>query len=141
MAQVPVPLLHRDSTFEDFQVINLPIPYSDLKQELSIVAKYNLEAERIALNLARTQFMLLTKREADKCKTDALGSCTSKSPMYTTRGHRLCLVELFRHNNESIQQTCHVEVSRRAMIPQAIGLSDGVWAELALTQKCGGSRQ
>ena len=86
--------------------------------------------------------MLLTKREADKCKTDALGSCTSKCPMYITGGHRLCLVELFR-NNEGIQQTCHVEASRRAMMPQTIGLSDGVWAvvlerELALSQVCRG---
>ena len=90
--------------------------------------------------------MLLIKREADKCKTDALGSCTSKSPMYTTGGHRLCLVGLFRNNKEGIQQTCHVEVSRRAMMPQAIGLSDGVWAvvlvrELALSQVCRGGRQ
>ena len=81
--------------------------------------------------------------EIEKCKTDALGSCTSKSPMYTTGGHRLCLVELFRNNKEGIQQTCHVEVSRRAMMPQAIGLSDGVWAvvlerELALSQVCRG---
>ena len=143
LALVPVPLLHRDSTFEYFQVIILPIPYSDLKQELGVVAKYNLEAECIALNLARTQFMLLTKREADKCKTDALGSRMYKSPIYTTRGHQLCLVELFRNNKEGIQQTRHVEVSRRAMIPQAIGLSNGVWAvvlekELALSQMCGG---
>ena len=143
LALVPVPLLDRDSTFEVFQVINLPIPYPDPKQELGVVAKYKLEAECIALNLARTQFMLLTKREAEKCKTDALGSCTSKSPMYATGGHRLCLVELFRNNKEGIQQTCHVEVSRRAMMPQAIGLSDGVWAvvlerELALSQVCRG---
>ena len=87
LALEPVPLLDRDSTFEVFQVINLPIPYPDPKQKLGVVTKYKLEVECIALNLARTQFMLLTKREADNCKTDALGLCMSKSPMYTTRGH------------------------------------------------------
>ena len=54
LALVPVPLLDRDSTFEVFQVINLPIPYPNPKQELGVVAKYKLEAECIALNLART---------------------------------------------------------------------------------------
>ena len=37
LALVPVTLLNRDSTFEVFQVINLPIPYSDPKQELGVV--------------------------------------------------------------------------------------------------------
>ncbi len=46
--------------------------HPDPKQELGVVAKYKLEAECIALNLARTQFMLLTKREADKCKAPQL---------------------------------------------------------------------
>ena len=40
LALVPVPLLDRDSIFEVFQVINLPIPYPDPKQELGVVAKY-----------------------------------------------------------------------------------------------------
>ncbi len=44
LALVPVPLLDRDSTFEVFQVINLPIPYPDPKQEFGVVAKYKLEA-------------------------------------------------------------------------------------------------
>ena len=44
LALVPVPLLDRESTFEVFHVINLPISYSNPKQKLGIVAKYKLEA-------------------------------------------------------------------------------------------------
>ena len=143
LAIVPVPLLDRDSTFEVFQVINLPIPYPNPNQKLGVVARYKLESECIALNLARTQFMLLTKSEAEKCKTDALGACASKSPIYATRAHQLCLVELFRNNTEGIQRVCQVEINKRTVMPQAIGVSDGVWAValergLILSQVCGG---
>ena len=72
LALVPVPLLDRVSIFDGFRMINLPIPYPNSKQKL-VVAKCKLEAEYIAFNHA----MLLTKKEAQKCKTDALGTCMS----------------------------------------------------------------
>ena len=59
---MPMTFLDRDSICEVFQVINLPIAYLDLKQELGIVAEYKLGAECIVFNLTRTQFMLLTKK-------------------------------------------------------------------------------
>ena len=123
--------------------MNVPIPYLNPKQNLGDVAKYKLESESTALNLARTKFMLLTKKEAEKCKTVALRTCTSQSMTYITRGHRLRLVELFRGDKEGKKRTCRVEVSMRYVIPRAISLSSGVWAvipekELDLSQICRG---
>ena len=92
-ALIPVLLLDRESTFEVFQVMNLPIPSPNPKQKLGVVAKYKLKAESITFNLARTKSILLTKKEAEKCKTDALETCMFQSPIYATRGHRLCLIE------------------------------------------------
>ena len=57
-----VPPLDRDSTFEIYQVINLPIPYPRANQKMGAVARYRLETEYIALNLARNKFYDVTKR-------------------------------------------------------------------------------
>ena len=111
LALVIVPLLDKEVTFQLLQVINLPIPYPNPKQKLGVVVEYKLEPESIAFNLARIKFMLLTKMELEKCKRDALRICTSQSPIYATRSHQLCLVELFSDYKEGTERTCHVEVS------------------------------
>ena len=67
-----VPLLDRDSTFEIYQVINLPIPYPRADPKMGAVARYRLETEYIALNLARNKFMILPEGEVNKCKADVL---------------------------------------------------------------------
>ena len=95
-----VPLLDRDSTFEIYLVINLPIPYPRTDQKMEAVAKYRLETEYIALNLARTKFMMLPEEEASKCKADALRTCTPTSPIYVTGNYNLCVLELFREIKE-----------------------------------------
>ena len=52
------------------------------------ISRYKLESKYIAFNLIRKQFMLLTRRAAEECKTDTVKACTSKSPCYTTRDHQ-----------------------------------------------------
>ena len=44
--------------FEIYQVINLPISYPRTDQKMGAVARYRLETEYIALDLARTKFMM-----------------------------------------------------------------------------------
>ena len=87
------------------------MPYPKPKRKLEVVTKYKLEAESIGFNLVRTKFLLFTKKEAEKCKTCALVTSTSQSPIYATRDHRLCLVELFRDDKEGTERTSRVEVS------------------------------
>lgn len=55
---VSVALLDRDSTFEIYQVMNLPLPYPKLRPKIGAVARYKVETEFVALSLARTEFML-----------------------------------------------------------------------------------
>ena len=105
-----VPLLDRDSTFEIYQVINLPIPYPRADQKVGAVARYRLETEYIALNLARNKFMMLPEGEANKCKTDALRTCTSTSPIYVTGNYNLCVLELFKGDKGGIRRYCRVEI-------------------------------
>ena len=138
-----VPLLDRDSTFEIYQVINLPIPYPRADQEVGAVARYRLETEYIALNLARNKFMMLPEGEANKCKTDALRTCTSTSPIYVTGNYNLCVLELFKGDKGGIRRYCRVEILADVILPQAISICDGVWAvatqrEIDLSMVCEG---
>ena len=73
--------LNRDSTFEIYQVLNLLLPFPKPTPRLEAVARYKIEMEFLALNIARTKFMLLTKEEAQRCENDALGTCASASPI------------------------------------------------------------
>ena len=138
-----VPLLDRDSTFEIYQVINLPISYPRTDQKMGAVARYRLETEYIALNLARNKFMMLPEEEASKCKADALRTCTSASPIYVTGNYNLCVLKLFKGDKGGIRRNCQVEILADVVLPQAISISDGVWAvatqrEIDLSMVCDG---
>lgn len=128
-----IPLLDRESVFEIYQVINLPMPYPRGDQGSGMVARYKMETEYIALNPGRTKFMLLTAEEARKCRNDDLGACASLSPIYVAGNHKMCILELFGGKKEGIKRTCQVEVLANTALPQAISVSDGVWA--VATQK------
>lgn len=65
-------LLNRESIFEIYQVINLPILYPTGDQGLGMVPRYKVETECVTLNSGTTKFMLLTAEEAKKCRNDAL---------------------------------------------------------------------
>ena len=87
--------------------------------------------------------MLLPEEEARKCKADALGTCTSVSPIYVTGSHKLCILELFKGDKGGIKRTCQVEILANIMLPRAISVSDGVWAvatqrEIELSRVCEG---
>ena len=141
LAFVLIPLLNRGSIFEVFQAVNLPIQYPGTKQGLAVTAKYKIEATYIALNPARSKFMLLTAPEVEKCRIDMLLTCPSRSPVYTIGDNQTCLLGLFNGDKEDIERTCHIEVSKSKLMPQAISLSDEVWPvalerKLDLSQVC-----
>ena len=93
---VYVPLFDRRSTFEIYQVMNLPISYPRIEQKSEIIAKCKIATKFIAPNLTRTRFMLLTSKEAKRCKTDALGTYSVASSIYVAGNYRVysnCLEE------------------------------------------------
>lgn len=105
-----IPLLDRESIFEVYQVINLPIPYPQKEQGLGVVAKYQVETEYIVMNSARMKFMMLTAEEAKECCVDALGMCSSLSPIYMMGNHRLWVLEQFKGDKERIKESSQVEI-------------------------------
>lgn len=90
--------------------MNLPIPYPRVHQSLGMVARYKIETEYIALNLARIKFMMLTVEEAKKCKDNTLRTCSALSPIYVIGNHKMCVFKLFENKKEGIKKNCQVEV-------------------------------
>ena len=104
MILVSVPLLDTGSVFEEFKLINLPIPYPDTKQGVGIIAQNKIESENIAFNLARTEFMLLNQQNAEKCGIGVLGTWISSSPIYVASNQDLGILELFRDNKKGAKK-------------------------------------
>ena len=67
LALMSFPLLDRDCTI--YQIAHTQ---TRAGQKLGMIVKYRIETKFIALDLARKMFMLLTREEVEKCKTDAL---------------------------------------------------------------------
>lgn len=55
--------------------------------------------------------------------------------------YELCVLELFKGDKEGIRRNCQVEILADVVLPQAISVSDGVWAvatqgEIELSMVC-----
>ena len=68
--------------------------------------------------------MLLTKEDARKCKTDALGTCTSVKQIYVADNHRLCELKLFKGDRDEMKSNCQTETSMNTVLFQAVNISD-----------------
>ena len=93
---VPVPLLDSNDDFEVYRVHSLPIPFNASDGVMSgSVASYQLEAEAIAVNTQRTNFVLLTQGELEGCSKASIGFCSIRSPVYPISLNRFCITALF----------------------------------------------
>ena len=68
---VSVLLLDNTNTFKIFNIFNMPVPVKDpvipTDKLPSMVARYRLETDSIAVNLAQMKFVLLTPTEQEHC--------------------------------------------------------------------------
>ena len=82
----------------------------------------------MALNLAETKLMLVRREKTVRCKTEALTTCKSVSPIYMVDNYRLYEHKLFMVVKDGIKNDCQVEALTNTVLPQAIIVIDGVWA-------------
>lgn len=69
----------------------------------SMVAQYDLEANSIAGNTDRTQYMLLSSNELRSCSNPLMGFCFAKSPVYKTSVSKLCIIALFLRKSKRLR--------------------------------------
>lgn len=94
----------------------------------------------LAINSDRTQYVLLTSHELDKCTNVVKDFCTIKSPLYPVHLSKTCLVALFMEKANAIKTFCE-KVVHVSNLPLAQYISDGQWAvstvqELKFSQVC-----
>lgn len=75
---VNLPLLDLNSQFELYQIHNVPLPYPNAR----MTAFYELETTTFAVNVKRTDFILLTLKDLARCSNPATKFCTLRSPLY-----------------------------------------------------------
>ena len=125
---VPVPLLDSNDDFEVYRVHNLPIPFNASDGVMAgSLASYRLEAEAIAVNTQRTNFVLLTQGELEGCSKASIGFCSIRSPVYPISLNRFCITALFMKNTEIVEQNCRPMVRLNAVLPMAEYLTNGNW--------------
>ena len=124
----PVPLLDSNDDFEVYRVHNLPIPFNTSDGVMSgSVASYQLEAEAIAVNTQRTNFVLLTQKELEGCSKVSIGFCSIRSPVYPISLNCFCITALFMKNTEIVERNCQPMVRLNAVLPMAEYLTNGNW--------------
>ena len=95
---VSIPLLDLSSTFEVFNVHNLPLPFMNqtkgITPSIQMTAQLEIEADSIAF-VERTKYILLDKLETQHCSNPWLKFCQIQSPIYPVSLNKLCVVALF----------------------------------------------
>ena len=90
---------------------NLPIPFIFSNGVMSeVLTSYRLEADAIAVNTQRTNFVLLTEKGAEGCSKPVIGFCSVKSPVYPISSDRFCITGLFIKDKERTDQTCQTVI-------------------------------
>lgn len=60
----------------------------------------------LAINSNRTQYVLLTPHELDKCTNIVKDFCTIKSPLYPVHLSKGCIVAFFTEKEHAIKLYC-----------------------------------
>ena len=101
---INVPLIQYDHSFEVYRVTNLGLPLVNDTYETSdthtMVARYDLEAEGIAINVQRTKYVLLDSQQLRDCSQPTLGTCDLKSAIFPVNLSNNCILASFLENPE-----------------------------------------
>lgn len=105
-----IPLLDAQDTYSIYKVHNLPALMTNqsnsiIDNDCSMVAQYNLEANSIAVNTDRTQYMLFSSDELRSCSNPLMGFCFAKSPVYKLVFQNYALSRYFYRKNKRLRNT------------------------------------
>lgn len=120
---VNLPLLEIQSQLEVFQIHNIPLPYNDT----GMTALFELESPALAVNVKRTEFILLTEADLARCSNPAAKFCTLQNPMFKLADSELCVVALFKQQQSAITQYCQTRVQIGDHKVNAVYIPDGNW--------------
>lgn len=133
---VKVPLNDHYESYTIYRTFDIPIIHQNTSippVSTTMAAKYNLEADGLAINKINTKYILLNDKEIEYCSQTSF--CHIPKPMYSVELH------LFLDNKSKIQTSCNKLVTTNAQLPSVVYITKGIWAltsvqPLRLSIKC-----
>ena len=125
---VDLPLIDANSKYEIFKIINIPIPFN----KTTTTAHYELESDFIAVNIEKTHYMPLATDDFTRCSLQGSKFCSLRTPIYSVRDSKLCIVSLYLNDARKINQNCNTIVTLENNWPKAYYLMNGNWLIMSL---------
>ena len=122
-----VPLINVQEKFTIYKAHNLPFPFIHNSSSMThtLVAVRDLESQYIAVNPARTNYMLLKPADVQQCLHHSLKFCTLNQPIYPVNLSPLCIISLFMNKPSHVGLFCKTLVKTTLSLPHAEYISDG----------------
>ena len=95
---VSLPLIDTNSQYVLYQIFNLPVPYNLTR----MTAQYELETNHLAVNIKRTQYMLLSDTDFLQCAAPRTSFCALRKPSFPLHDSQRCVTALFLKDIERI---------------------------------------
>lgn len=122
---VNLPLIEVNSQFEVYQIHNIPMPCP--RPDIRMTAQYQLESTTLAVNVERTDYLLLNEVDLNRCVNPSTKFCMLSSPQYKFSESDLCVVALFKQDRSAVAKSCKTTVQGNSQLPQAVYIPDGNW--------------
>ena len=97
---VSLPLIDTNSRYELYQIFNLPVPYNLTR----MTAQYELETNHLAVNIKRTQYMLLSDTDFLQCAAPRTSFCALRKSSFPLHDSQRCVTALFLKDVERIEK-------------------------------------
>ena len=121
---IDIPLLDTGSTYEIYEVYNLPVPHEN---RTGAIIQYKLESTALAINPERTRYNLMGPNSAAHCTSSSIRFCDMEGAVYPINLSQTCLIALFMKNNDGIKQNCILLVEPLARLPAVRYITNGLW--------------
>ena len=125
---VSLPLIDTNSRYELYQIFNLPVPYNLTR----MTAQYELETNHLAVNIKRTQYMLLSDTDFLQCAAPRTSFCALRKPSFPLHDSQICVTALFLKDVERIENFCKTIVTLNNKLPIALYISYGTWVVITV---------
>jgi len=135
-----VPIIHDQTQFEVYDIVNEPVYDSDTK----LSAKMILETNSIAVSTNRENYVLLSPDERIFCIANPF--CEINSPIYNIQNAEICLTSLFRKDVDKVKRSCKTQIVEPETVPHAHHLFDDQWVitttrPLVVNKICNGDQE
>jgi len=116
-----IPIIHDQTEFEIFDIINEPVYDSESK----LSAKMVIDTSSIAISRNRAEYVVLDSNERIFCLVNPF--CDIRSPVYNIPHAETCITALFEKDVDKVKRICKTQIVGNEYLPHAYQLFDDQW--------------